>query len=83
MVKLPYEKDFSKSKYPQNLNQFKWIMDSLGFVKKKLITSFQNASLEKLRVIGHALFFYVNKNAKIEKVTPKLVINYKPLNKSL
>ena len=27
--------------------------------------------------------FYVQKNAKIERGTPRLVINYKPLNKAL
>jgi hypothetical protein len=27
--------------------------------------------------------FYVNKNSKIERGTPRLVINYKPLNKAL
>ena len=27
--------------------------------------------------------FYIQKNAKIEKVVPRLVINYKPLNKVL
>ena len=27
--------------------------------------------------------FYVNKNSEIERGTPRLVINYKPLNKAL
>jgi hypothetical protein len=39
--------------------------------------------VQKSRSPGSCAAFYVNKNSEIERGTPRLVINYKPLNKAL
>uniref|UniRef100_A0A2K1YHR1 Uncharacterized protein n=1 Tax=Populus trichocarpa TaxID=3694 RepID=A0A2K1YHR1_POPTR len=39
--------------------------------------------IQKSRSSWSCVAFYVNKNSKIERGAPRLVINYKPLNKAL
>ena len=36
--------------------------------------------IQKSRSLWSCATFYVNKNSEIERCTPRLVINYKPLN---
>ena len=44
---------------------------------------FESTGLRMCKSLWSCLIFYVNKNAQIERGTPILVINYKPLNKVL
>jgi hypothetical protein len=48
--------------------------------KKKLLIYLQKISFAKASLLGLVLLFYVMKNAELERGSPRLVINYKPLN---
>ena len=51
---------------------------------RKEITDLESKGIiSKSRSPWSCAAFYVNKNAEIERGTPRLVINYKPLNKAL
>ena len=51
---------------------------------KKEIKDLESKSLiVKSRSPWSCVAFYVNKNSEIERGTPRLVINFKPLNKAL
>ena len=48
------------------------------------IQNLENKNLiSKYRSLWSCVAFYVNKNSEIERGTPRLVINYKPLNSTL
>ena len=52
-------------------------------VKKEINDLLTKGIIRKSKSPWSYFAFYVNKNAEIEQGTPRLVINYKPLNKAL
>ena len=55
----------------------------LKFYKKEINDLLTKGIIRKSMSPWFYFAFYVNKNAKIERGTSRLVINYKPLNKAL
>jgi hypothetical protein len=83
VVKLPYIKDFNERNIPTKARPIQMNQEIMEFCKNEI-----NDLLEK-RIIRHSKSpwscpaFYVQKNAELERGVPRLVINYKPLNKVL
>jgi hypothetical protein len=83
VVKLPYVKDFNERNIPTKAKPIQMNQEIMEFCKNEI-----NDLLEK-KIIRHSkspwscLTFYVQKNAELERGVPRLVINYKPLNKVL
>ena len=82
MVSLPYEKDFNEKQIPTKVRSIQMSPELLEYCKKDI-----NDLLKKLIRPSHSPWscaaFYVHKASKFERGTPRLVINYKPLNKVL
>ena len=55
----------------------------LEYCKKEIEDVLSKNLIRKSKSPWSCSAFYVNKNAEIERGTPRLVINYKPLNKAL
>ena len=51
--------------------------------KKEINKLFKNNIISKSKSPWSCPAFYINKNAELERGVPRLVINYKPLNKVL
>ena len=83
MVSLPYEKDFNEKQIPTKARPIQMSPELLEYCKKEI----NDLLSKKLIRLSHSPWscatFYVQKASEIERGTPKLVINYKPLNKGL
>ena len=83
MVLLPYEKDFNEKQIPTKARPIQMNPELLEYCKKE----FKDLLDKKLIRPSHSPWscaaFYVQKASEIERGTPRLVINYKPLNKVL
>ena len=55
----------------------------LEFCKKEIDTLLEKGLITPSKSPWSCAAFYVNKKSEIERGTPRLVINYKPLNKAL
>jgi hypothetical protein len=83
VVKLLYIKDFNERNIPTKARPIQMNQEIMEFCKNEI-----NDLLEK-KIIRHSKSpwscpsFYVQKNAELERGVPRLVINYKPLNKVL
>ena len=84
MVSLPYEKDFNEKQIPTKVRPIQMNPELLEYCKKEI-----NDLLNKKLIrpshspLWSCAAFYVQKDSEIERGTPRLVINYKPLNKVL
>ena len=83
MVSLPYKKDFNETQIPTKARPIQMNPELLEYCKKKN----QDLLDKNLKKPSHSprscAAFYVQKASEIERGTPRLVINYKPLNKVL
>ena len=83
MVSLPYEKYFNEKQIPTKARPIQMSPKLLEYCKKEI----NDLLSKKLIRPGHYPWsyaaFYVQKASEIERGTPRLVINYKPLNKVL
>ena len=83
MVDLPYEKEILEKQIPTKAQPIQMNQELLEFCKKEINDLLAKGIIRKSKSPWSCPSFYVNKNAKIERDTLKLVINYKPLNKAL
>ena len=58
-------------------------LELLEYCKKEIQILLEKDIIEPSKSPWSYIAFYVNNSAKIERGAPKLVINYKPLNKVL
>ena len=83
MVSLPCEKDFNVKQIPTKARPIQMSPELLEYCKKEI----NNLLSKNLIIPSHSHWscaaFYVQKASEIERGTPRLVINYKPLNKVL
>ena len=83
MVSLPYEEDFNEKQIPTKARLIQINPELLEYCKKEI----NDLLSKKLIRLSHSPWscaaFYVQKASEIERGTPRLVINYKPLNKIL
>jgi hypothetical protein len=83
VVDLSYEDNFSKKQIPTKMRPIQMNSELEQYCKFKIQDLESKGLIQKSRSPWSCAAFYVNKNSKIERGTPILVINYKPLNKAL
>ena len=83
MVSLPYEKDFTKQKIPTKARPIQMNHELLEYCKKEINDLLSKKLIRPSHSPWSCAAFYVQKDFEIERGTPRLVINYKPLNKVL
>ncbi|KAL4181775.1 hypothetical protein AMTRI_Chr12g239110 [Amborella trichopoda] len=82
-ISLPYEQGFDDKQIPTKAKPIQMNTILLDMCRKE-ITDLQNKKLIRPSSSPWSCAaFYVNKNAEKERGVPRLVINYKPLNKVL
>ena len=83
IVNLPYVKDFNGKNIPTKARPIQMNADTIEFCKKEIHDFLAKKLIRNSKSPWSCVAFYVQKNAKIERGAPHLVINYKPLNKVL
>ena len=83
MVSLPYEKDFSENQIPTKARPIQMSPELLEYCKKEINDLLSKKLIRPSHSPWSCAAFYVQKISEIERGTPRLVINYKPLNKVL
>ena len=82
-VTLPYETGFTDSQIPTKARAIQMNQELQQFCKKEIQDLLDKKLIRPSKSPWSCAAFYVNKNAEIERGVPRLVINYKPLNKAL
>ena len=75
VVKLPYVKDFSENNIPTKARPIQMNSETVEFCKKEIHDLLDKKLIKKSKSPCSWAAFYVQKNAEIEKGTPRLVIN--------
>ena len=83
IITLPYEKDFNEKNIPTKARAIQMNNELLQFCKKEIDDLLNKKIISPSKSPWCCATFYVNKNSEIERGVPRLVINYKPLNKVL
>ena len=83
IVSLPYEEEFSESNIPTKARPCQMNSEYLELCKKEIASLLQKGLIKPSKSQWSCTAFYVNKHAEQERGVPRLVINYKPLNKVL
>ena len=83
IVDLPYVKDFNEKNIPTKARPIQMNAETVEFCKKEINDLLEKKLIRNSKSSWSCSAFYVQKNAEIERGTPRLVINYKPLNKVL
>ena len=83
IVDLPYVKDFDEKNIPTKARPIQMNVETVKFCKKEIHDLLEKKLIRNSKSPWSCSAFYVQKNVEIERGTPQLVINYKPLNKVL
>ena len=83
LVDLPYETSFDKKQIPTKARPIQMSMELEQHCKNEIKDLESKDLIVKSRSPWSCAAFYVNKNSEIARGTPRLVINYKPINKAL
>ncbi|CAJ2643632.1 unnamed protein product [Trifolium pratense] len=83
VVSLPYIDDFNESQIPTKARPAQMNNDYLNLCKKEIQSLLDKGLIRHSKSPWSCTAFYVNKAAEKERGVPRLVINYKPLNKVL
>ena len=85
IVDLPYVKDFDEKNIPTKARPIQMNVETVEFFQKEINDLLQKKLIRNSKSPWSCVAFYVKKKkkAKIGRGTPRLVINYKPLNKVL
>ena len=83
IVTLPYTKDFSEKFIPTKARPIQMNQEDMELCKDEINGLLQKGIIRKSKSPWSCPAFYVRKNAELERGVPRLVINYKPLNKVL
>ena len=82
-VSLPYVEGFQESQIPTKARSAQMSKDYLELCQKEITTLLGKGLIRPSKSAWSCTAFYVNKAAEKERGVPRLVINYKPLNKVL
>ena len=82
-VSLPYEKDFNETKIPTKARPIQMNQALMETCKKEIQTLLDKQLIRNSKSPWSCAAFYVMNAAEKERGVPRLVINYKPLNKVL
>ena len=83
MVSLPYEKYFNEKQIPTKARPIQMNPELLEYCKKEINDLLDKKLIRPSHSPWSCATFYVQKASDIERGIPRLVINYKPLNKVL
>ena len=83
IVQLPYEKDFNERQISTKARPIQMNNKLLEHCKKEIEDLLIKTLIRKSKSPWSCASFYVNKQVELERAVPRLVINYKPLNKAL
>ena len=83
MISLPYEKNFNEKQIPTKVRPIQMNPELLEYCKKEINDLLSKNLIRSSHSPWSCATFYVQKASEIERETPRLVINYKPLNKVL
>ena len=83
IVSLPYEKDFEERNIPTKARPIQMSQELMEYCKKEISDLINKKLIRRSQSLWSCSAFYVQKNAELKRGTPKLVINYKPLNNAL
>ena len=83
MVDLPNENSFDEKQIPTKARPIQMNMELEQHCKNEINNLETKGLIVKSRSPWSCAAFYVNKNSETETGVPRLVINYKPLNKAL
>ena len=83
MVSLPYEKNFNEKQIPTKARPIQMSPELLEYCKKEINDLLSKKLIRTSHSSWSCVAFYVQKASELERGTPRLVINYKPLNKVL
>jgi hypothetical protein len=82
-VSLPYVKDFDEGRITTKAGQIQMSEETMEFCRNEIEDLLRKDIIRKSKSPWSCLPFYVQKNAELERGAPRLVINYKLLNKVL
>ena len=82
-VELPYEPYFSEKNIPTKARPIQMNKELLSYHENQIHDLLDNKLIRKSKSPWSCSTFYVKKQAEIKRGTPRLVINYKPLNDAL
>ena len=80
---MPYVKEFNEKNIPIKAHPIQMNAETVEFCKKEIHDLLEQKLIRNSKSPWSCAAFYFKKNAEIERGTPCLVINYKPLNKVL
>ncbi|KAL4199454.1 hypothetical protein AMTRI_Chr03g145040 [Amborella trichopoda] len=83
IVRLPYEPSFNESQIPTKARPIQMNTELLQTCQTEINNLLHKQLIRPSTSPWSCSAFYVNKNAEQERGVPRLVINYKPLNKVL
>ena len=83
IISLPYEKDFDERNIPTKARPIQMKEELLNYCKKEIQDLLDKKLIRPTKSPWSCSAFYVQNQAEIERGAPRLVINYKPLNKVL
>ena len=83
IITHPYKPDFDEKTIPTKARPSQMNQAVFEYCKKEIQDLFSKNLMRKSKSSWNCSAFYVYKNAEIERGVPRLVINYKPLNKAL
>ncbi|KAG5585434.1 hypothetical protein H5410_045868 [Solanum commersonii] len=83
VVSLLYEDDFDENNIPTKARPCQMNSEYLELCKKEISSLLQKGLIRQSKSPWSCTTFYVNKHAEQERGAPRLLINYKPLNKTL
>ena len=83
IVDLAYVKDFDEKNISTKARSIQMNAETVEFCKKEIHDLLEKKLIRNSKCPWSCSVFYVQKNVEIERGTPRLVINYKPLNKVL
>ena len=79
IVDLPYVKDFNEKNIPTKARPIQMNAKTVEFCKKEINDLLEKKLIRNSKSPWSCSAFYVQKNAKIEKGAPRLVINLQAL----
>ena len=82
-VSLPYEKHFHEIDIPTKARPIQMNSDLIKYCKEEIESLLNKGLIRSSKSPWSCAAFYVNNQAEKERGVPRLVINYKPLNKAL
>jgi hypothetical protein len=82
-ISLPYIKDFDEGRITTKARPIQMSQEVTEFCRKEIEDLLHKGIIRKSKSPWSCSAFYVQKSAELERGAPRLVINYKPLNKVL